>query len=137
MAVAKNISAMPFLPITARYVPKWMAASHDSVNVPTSSSGSSVMRDSMSINFGESQWVYSLVVPPLKCISVTPKLLALSIQSSSFIPFTTPSDRGLNHLGKRAERLINHWKRFRHLATRDAQQADNYRSLWLVAVILR
>jgi hypothetical protein len=49
---------------------------------------------------------------------------------------TVPSDRVLYRLGKRAGRLINHWKRFRHLATRDAQQADNDRSLWLVAVIL-
>jgi hypothetical protein len=136
MATSKNIPAMSLLPTTATYVPKWMAALHDSVNVPTSSSGSSITRGSMSTNFGESQWVYSVIVPPLKCISVTPKLLALSIQSSSFIPFTTPSDRVLYRLGKRAERLINHWKRFRHWATRDAQQADNYRSLWLVAVIL-
>jgi hypothetical protein len=53
--MSNNTSAMPPLPTAPTYVPMWIAGLHDSVDVPTSSLGSFVMRDSMLTNFGESQ----------------------------------------------------------------------------------
>jgi transposase len=34
------------------------------------------------------------------------------------------------------ERLINHCKQFRRLATRYEKRAENYRAMWVIAAIL-
>jgi transposase len=47
-------------------------------------------------------------------------------------PFDRPSYRQRNKI----ERLINRYKQFRRIATRDEKRAVNYRAMWLLATIV-
>ncbi len=47
-----------------------------------------------------------------------------------------PFDKAVYRLRNRVERLINRMKHFRRLATRYEKQAENYRTMWLIAAIL-
>jgi transposase len=47
-----------------------------------------------------------------------------------------PFDKVIYRLRNRVERLINRMKHLRRLATRYEKQAENYRTMWLIAAIL-
>ena len=55
MAISNTLSEMPPLQRPTTSVSRWIAGSHVSGNVPTSSLGSFVMRDFLSTNFAEAQ----------------------------------------------------------------------------------
>ena len=49
---------------------------------------------------------------------------------------TGPFNRAIYRLRNRVERVINRYKQFRRLATRDEKRAANYRAMWIIAAIL-
>jgi transposase len=49
---------------------------------------------------------------------------------------TGPFDRTIDRQRNKVERLINRYKQFRRIATRDEKRAANYQAMWLLATIL-